>query len=321
MQPAIQKAIAMMHQRYSEPLTLNHLAAEVFVSPFHFSRVFSRATGVTPGRYLTAVRLFAAKRLLLTTSMTVSDIVCGVGYSSVGTFTSRFTRLVGITPTSYRDPRVGDLLVAVSPDFQRLPPFGALRQAGDAAAEPTGNATIRARIQFPAGVRGGEVLVGVFADIIPQCAPVAFTAAAVPARPARLSGPLGVVRSPDPLGVVRSPGRFGVASSSGLVGVTRRDERDAEGPLTADLTLTGVPAGRWHVLAAASHPAGAGSPPCTFAMLRYPITLAGTENASITLPMHTPQPTDPPIAITLASRLGRTNSRRAVGQVRYLRAA
>src|SRR5439155_19448265 len=117
-------------ERYFEPITLSALAAEVYVSPFHFSRIFARATGVTPGRFLTAVRLFEAKRLLLTTSLTVSDIVCSVGYSSVGTFTSRFARAVGMTPTQYRDPEVGELLVASAPHFQRLPSLPALRDAG-----------------------------------------------------------------------------------------------------------------------------------------------------------------------------------------------
>ncbi len=92
MHQAVQRTIESMHARYSEPITLADLASEVFVSPFYFSRIFAKATGVTPCRYLTAVRLFEAKRLLLTTGMTVSDIVCSVGYSSVGTFTSRFTR-------------------------------------------------------------------------------------------------------------------------------------------------------------------------------------------------------------------------------------
>jgi len=55
----------------------------MFVSPFHFSRIFAKTVGLTPGRYLTALRLFEAKRLLLSTSLTVSDVVCSVGYSSV----------------------------------------------------------------------------------------------------------------------------------------------------------------------------------------------------------------------------------------------
>ncbi|MFD1151045.1 helix-turn-helix domain-containing protein, partial [Saccharothrix hoggarensis] len=130
---AVRQAIACMHENYRETITLGRLAAEVFVSPFHFSRVFAKATGITPGRYLTAVRLFEAKRLLLTTSLTVSDIVCSVGYSSTGTFTSRFTRAVGMTPTQYRDPRVDEMLVALSPNLRRLPALPVLEAARAAA--------------------------------------------------------------------------------------------------------------------------------------------------------------------------------------------
>lgn len=173
--PAVLQAISSMHARYYDPITLTGLAAEVFVSPFHFSRIFSRATGVTPGRFLTAVRLFEAKRLLLTTSLTVSDIVCSVGYSSVGTFTSRFARAVGMTPTQYRDPEVGEVLVAIAPHFQRLPSLPALRGAGHSCASlRAGTGTITARVEMPRGSAPADVLVGVFADAIPQSGPVAF---------------------------------------------------------------------------------------------------------------------------------------------------
>ncbi len=176
MHVAVRRAIGAMHERYQEPITLTDLAAEVFVSPFHFSRLFAKATGVTPGRYLTAVRLFEAKRLLLTSSLTVSDIVCTVGYSSVGTFTSRFTRAVGMTPSQYRDPQVSELLLAIAPHFQRLPSLEALRDAGrGCAGRPRGNASITARIDLPIHQQPGNLLVGVFAETIPQCGPVSFT--------------------------------------------------------------------------------------------------------------------------------------------------
>jgi AraC-like DNA-binding protein len=165
-----------MHKRYFDSITLTELAAEVFVSPFHFSRIFAKATGVTPGRYLTAVRLFEAKRLLLTTSLTVSDVVCSVGYSSVGTFTSRFTRAVGMTPTQYREPEVGELLVALAPNFRRLPSLQLIRSAGRGCASlRAGNGVINGRIELPRGAPNANVLIGVFGDPVPQCGPVAFT--------------------------------------------------------------------------------------------------------------------------------------------------
>jgi hypothetical protein len=131
---------------------------------------------VTPGRYLTAVRLFEAKRLLLTTSLTVSDIVCSVGYSSVGTFTSRFTRAVGMTPTQYRDPAVADLLIALSPSLQRIPSFDTMRAAGiDCALPQREGGALVGQLEMPDD-RTWHTLVGVFGDPIPQRGPVAFSA-------------------------------------------------------------------------------------------------------------------------------------------------
>lgn len=175
LQPAVLQAIRAMHKHYFDSITLTKLAAEVFVSPFHFSRIFAKATGVTPGRYLTAVRLFEAKRLLLTTSLTVSDVVCSVGYSSVGTFTSRFTRAVGMTPTQYREPEVGELLVALAPNFHRLPSLRLIRDAGRGCASlRPGDGVINGRIEMPRGAPPANVLIGVFGDPVPQCGPVAF---------------------------------------------------------------------------------------------------------------------------------------------------
>ncbi|MFD0592037.1 helix-turn-helix domain-containing protein [Catellatospora coxensis] len=71
-------------------------------SKFHFSRMFQRVTGLSPGRFLSALRLQQAKQLLVTTSFNVSDISLRVGYTSVGTFSTRFTRSVGLSPTIYR---------------------------------------------------------------------------------------------------------------------------------------------------------------------------------------------------------------------------
>jgi AraC-like DNA-binding protein len=174
--PAVLQAISSIRERYFEPITLADLASEVFVSRFHFSRMFADATGVTPGRFLAAVRLFEAKRLLLTTSLNVSDIVCSVGYSSVGTFTSRFSNAVGLTPTQYREPQVAELLVAISPTLQRLPPLRALRAAGHSCASlQPGTGTLSMELGLPRGSAPADTLVGLFADPVPQCGPVAFS--------------------------------------------------------------------------------------------------------------------------------------------------
>jgi AraC family transcriptional regulator len=91
-----------MWNRYGEPLSLTEIADTAILSKFHFSRVFGGLTGTSPGRFLAAVRMFKAKNLLLETSQSVTDISLKVGYNSLGTFTSRFTKSVGVCPTEYR---------------------------------------------------------------------------------------------------------------------------------------------------------------------------------------------------------------------------
>lgn len=99
---AVEQAISTMWSRYREPLSLEELADSAILSKFYFTRVFRAVTGTSPGRFLAAIRLFKAKNLLLETEMSVTDITYSVGYNSLGTFTSRFTRSVGASPGRYR---------------------------------------------------------------------------------------------------------------------------------------------------------------------------------------------------------------------------
>jgi AraC-like DNA-binding protein len=99
---AVERTIDTMWRRYNEPLSLADMADTAILSKFYFSRVFRSLTGTSPGRFLTAIRLAKAKRLLLETPLSVTEISYMVGYNSLGTFTSRFTRSVGVSPARYR---------------------------------------------------------------------------------------------------------------------------------------------------------------------------------------------------------------------------
>jgi len=99
---AVERAIETMWSRYYEPLSLDDMAETAILSKFYFSRVFRSLTGISPGRFLAAIRLTKAKQLLLETSLPVTEISYMVGYNSLGTFTSRFTRSVGVSPGRYR---------------------------------------------------------------------------------------------------------------------------------------------------------------------------------------------------------------------------
>ena len=88
--------------RYREPLDVATLARAAHVSPAHFTREFRRAFGETPHRYLLTRRLERAAALLRNTDRSVADICLSVGLTSVGSFTTSFGKLYGMSPTAYR---------------------------------------------------------------------------------------------------------------------------------------------------------------------------------------------------------------------------
>jgi AraC-like DNA-binding protein len=91
-----------MDRRYAEPLDLDAMAREAGFSRYHFARSFRAAFGETPGVYLSRRRVERAKDLLRSANLTVTEICCLVGFSSLGSFSSRFSELVGMSPTAYR---------------------------------------------------------------------------------------------------------------------------------------------------------------------------------------------------------------------------
>jgi AraC-like DNA-binding protein len=88
--------------RYADRLTVADLAAAARLSAAHFSREFRRAFGESPHQYLLTRRLERAAALLTTTDWTVTEICFAVGGHSLGSFTTRFCRMYGTTPTGYR---------------------------------------------------------------------------------------------------------------------------------------------------------------------------------------------------------------------------
>ena len=88
--------------RYDEPLTVDDLAATAFMSRAHFSRAFKRAFGESPYNYLLTRRLERSAHLLRSTDWSVTDICMAVGLTSVGSFTTSFTKVYGRSPTAYR---------------------------------------------------------------------------------------------------------------------------------------------------------------------------------------------------------------------------
>lgn len=102
MKSSVERAIECIWARYDEALTTSDLASSAMLSKYHFCRTFSQTIGVSPGRFLSAVRVYQAKRLLRNSAMNVTDISFAVGFNSLGSFTNHFTKSVGTSPGRYR---------------------------------------------------------------------------------------------------------------------------------------------------------------------------------------------------------------------------
>jgi transcriptional regulator GlxA family with amidase domain len=101
----LRRARDRMDREYAEPLDITVLARTALMSPGHFQRSFRAAFGETPYGYLMTRRVERAKTLLRRGDMTVTEVCIAVGCTSLGSFSSRFTELVGETPSAYRARR------------------------------------------------------------------------------------------------------------------------------------------------------------------------------------------------------------------------
>lgn len=92
-----------MDRDYAQPLDVESLAKSVHLSAGHLSRQFKLAYGETPYSYLMTRRIERAMSLLRTTDLSVTEVCFAVGCQSLGTFSTRFSELVGVSPRVYRE--------------------------------------------------------------------------------------------------------------------------------------------------------------------------------------------------------------------------
>lgn len=169
---AIEEVVGAIRKQPEAALSLGDMADMAALSPSHFCRVFHTLVGVPPVEFQSALRLDLAKRLLLTTPLSVTEICFAVGYGSPGTFTARFSRLVGMAPRMLREQaRQGTAAGPVSP---RKP---SLRGAG---------ADLVGTLHGPDGFCG-MIFVALFPRPIPQGQPVACAILSEPG-PFRIAG-------------------------------------------------------------------------------------------------------------------------------------
>ncbi|MDA8029163.1 MAG: helix-turn-helix transcriptional regulator [Nitrospiraceae bacterium] len=156
-----ENAIRTMRRFLRNPPSIPELAEEARITPWHFIRQFRRAVGIPPGEYLAALRIEFAKTLLLKTPEKVTNICFDLGFSSLGSFTSRFSSLVCVSPVAFRrlvdgfTPKDLEIRIDRQEKWRKYPGL---------------RGTVRAPSSF-----SGPVFVGLFPKSIPERWPVAGT--------------------------------------------------------------------------------------------------------------------------------------------------
>jgi AraC-like DNA-binding protein len=103
----LRRARDLIDRHFAEPLDLDAMARAAGFSRYHFARGFTAAYGETPGQYLTRRRIERAQDLLRSADLSVTEICHLVGFTSLGSFSARFSALVGVPPTEYRRAQAG----------------------------------------------------------------------------------------------------------------------------------------------------------------------------------------------------------------------
>ena len=104
---ALRRVRDRMDREYAQPLDVEALARGAHMSAGHLSRGFRAAYGESPYSYLMTRRIERAMALLRGSDLTVTEVCFAVGCSSLGTFSTRFTELVGVSPSTYRREETG----------------------------------------------------------------------------------------------------------------------------------------------------------------------------------------------------------------------
>jgi AraC family transcriptional regulator len=152
---AVTRVIELLRSNPERTWSIKDMARAAFMSPFHFIRVFKEVAGIAPCKCQWALKIDAAKQLLLRTDLSILDISLKVGYNSLGTFTRRFSELVGISPHRFRHLARTTTPAAIQSAIETYQPlFGA-------------ESVVSGRVHPPARFRG-TIVVACFCSGMPQ---------------------------------------------------------------------------------------------------------------------------------------------------------
>ena len=171
--PEVEASLHYIQDHIFDPLSLGKIAHEAGYSPYHFTRIFKAHMGISLFYYVSSLRLQKAKDLLLHTELTIRDIALEVGQQSLGTFTTRFTQKVGVSPAVFR--KTAKEAEKALETIKRL-------EEAKTDNEPSGDqcsmhGTIEAEIPYE-----GIVLIGLFPKPIPEGIPLHGTLVKLPGR-------------------------------------------------------------------------------------------------------------------------------------------
>ncbi|CAM4438790.1 helix-turn-helix transcriptional regulator [Paenibacillus tarimensis] len=159
----MEAVISYIQEHLYDPLSLGQLAAYAAYSPYHFTRIFKAYTGLTPQYYISSLRLQRAKDLLLQTNLSVRDISLEIGQQSLGTFTTRFTQRVGMTPSEFRNsPLKADNNMALLKKSTHW---------ASALLPRAGEGVVKGTVTTAVPSSGGVTLIGLFDKPIPEGIP------------------------------------------------------------------------------------------------------------------------------------------------------
>lgn len=103
----LRRARDLADREYAQDVDLTRLAAAAGLSKYHFLRLFTATYGMTPAQYVSKRRIERAQDLLRSTNLTVTEVCHAVGFSSLGSFSSRFRAVVGETPSAFQERYAG----------------------------------------------------------------------------------------------------------------------------------------------------------------------------------------------------------------------
>ncbi|MFC4598781.1 helix-turn-helix transcriptional regulator [Cohnella hongkongensis] len=173
MKERIPEILAYMQKSATRDITVEETANHFGYSKYHFSREFKRLTGFSAADYLSSLKIEFAKQALLRKEHSVTHSGFDAGYSSVGTFSTTFTRKTGLSPREYKQQV--EALYSLAKNCEETP-TAVVGHNGDPF--PSGTSRCLISVLYPEGYQAGITFVGLFKSPIPNHRPVAGVALA-----------------------------------------------------------------------------------------------------------------------------------------------